>query len=62
MGSDWKFGTVLRHSQVAALVMFVCAGSAPDWWWGMWIGGNASGKVVLFSGRASETPMWLVAA
>ena len=61
---DWVFGTVLRHAQLGAIatVMFVCGGAAPDWWWGMWLDGDATGKVVRFSGRTSEPLMWLVVA
>ena len=59
---DWVFGTVLRHAQIAVEVMFVCGGSAPDWWWGMWLDGDATGKVVRFSGRRSEPRMWVVVA
>jgi len=57
---DWVFGTVLRHAQISkAVVMFVCDGAAPDWWWGMWLDDAFAGRIVRFSGRRSEPRMWV---
>ena len=59
---DLGFGTVLRHTQVKkAVVMFVCLGADRlDWWWGMWLDGDAKGRVVKFSGLTGEPSPWVV--
>ena len=57
---DWVFGTILRHTFIDASVMFICAGADRlDWWWGMWLQGDAQGQVVRLSGRRSEPRLWV---